>query len=105
MIKVLDDLVDAEDELVYIGVLRMKQDSAEVPILELKCLCRESVGHQTLNNDFECYYDFISVLLIFMLKILEDLYFQEIINNYIALRSHGGVMTLQDFLQEDEELQ
>ena len=70
MLKIIDSLVDAADELEYLGVTGLKQSSREVPFLALKCLRREEVRCQTLHDQVVVCHGCVSVFPIFLFLVI-----------------------------------
>ena len=104
MIKLFDGIFYVVDELMYLGVLGVKQPPAEVHLMELKWLRRGEVSNHTLHNKFVVDHGSSSNCPCFLSKQFKELSYKEVFCHHIKFRVRGQVLTLDYFPQEDEEL-
>ena len=63
------------------------------------------MSHQNLHNELLVFHGFVSSWTVFILENLEGFYFQKVLCRGITLNACSQIINLEDFLQEEEEIQ
>ena len=90
------------DELVYLGILGIKQVPKYKPLLVLNLIWRKEVVSQTLHNYIIVHSCFVSIFLVFLFKNLKTLSRKDMVCRSIKMGYSPEVLALKVFIEENE---